>query len=44
MYLFFYARYPDATYISSKDAWSKLASMDGWPKVISIYCMYLYYN
>jgi len=25
-------RYPDATYISSKDAWSKLASMDGWPK------------
>jgi len=25
-------RYPDATYISSKDAWTKLSGMDGWPK------------
>jgi hypothetical protein len=25
-------RYPEATYISSKDAWDKLAFMDGWPK------------
>ena len=31
-------RFPEATYISSRDAWDKLKQVKGWEKVSLIFC------